>query len=1342
MTTSGTTEQDERPRQDERPAQDAAALNRARLAEALRARRRAPGRLAPNAERLAVLQLLDPGSTAYSEAVVLRLAGALDETALLAALRALPERHEWLRSRVRADADGVVQVLVDDADPDVRRAALDGDAPAAAGGRRLPAAAAAWVTALAEEPLDLLEGPLWRAGLARLAEDDHVLVLVVHHVACDATSLSVLLDELGERYEAATTGGEPVLPTSRSPRDVARALRGAAASPAAREAAVARAEALLRAAGEDAEPSRTSAARTDVRVRELPRAVSSRLARVADTRGLTPFAVVTAVVAAALSRSGPDGLAGPRSPALGAPVDLRWQDPGSEDVVALLVETAALVVDDVLDRSLLEAAGAVRDAVAAAIAVPAPLDQVVEELRRRGADPAAVLPRVYVNLLSGDERDALGTGGPAVAHVDLPLGSPKAEQSWTVRLRGDRVGLRLEHDPSVLDRASADALLETVLRLLDAALAEPATPLGELEVLDEEERERLAAWEGAAGPEPAEDLLTHVLAGMERALPVLVTDDGAVTGEELVARADALAAALLGAGVRPGDRVAVPSRRVPGLLVSLLAVLRAGAAFVPVDVGHPAERQALVARRAGASAVVGAPAWADALAAATGATAVAVDDAGAPHRPAPAPPSWPARTPQDLAYLMPTSGSTGEPKAVRVPDGAVVARSLSYREVLATRDVRFLLQSTLAFDASVYLFWVLATGGCLVLPRDEEVADPLALARLVHDHDVTDVFVVPGVLEALLGAAGPGSLVSLRRVLAGGDVVPPALAAAHHRLLPGTRLLDSYGPTETVVTATASEVTAADAASGRPLPIGRPHPGTTVRVVDAAGRRLPPGAVGELRIGGPCVAAGYEGVPAGDPAAAAFSVEEAGGREVRWYATGDLVSWRPDGQLEYRGRRDRQVKLRGQRVELGEVETALRRLPGVREAAVEVVHEGRPRLVGLVAPRELDATGLREALAGVLPPAWVPDAVAVLDALPRVASGKLDRAALRRRAAEHVRAAAPGSAGSAHPADGAGTAASSRELAVLGVLREVLSEDGLGTDDDFFAAGGSSLLAARLVGRLRAELDLVVPLHELVRAPSARGIAALGAEDATTAPAGPVPARLLPVRRGTSGPPVVLVARDGAEALVLQHALARALPDTSLWTLMRSLPAEGAEIPDLVADGRRAAELIAGRLPEGPVHVLGHSASGVVALEVARALGDRRGAAVLLDTIAPSSWDTPLARAEDVARGVVRRARMRREERSWPAPGADLPDAGSTRSRVRNHQDGQAVLRTRVRSVDFPVVVLTSEEARDVRGDDLGWASRCRDLEVVPLAGDHHAMLLAPLVDETARVVAGVVARW
>ncbi|MEW2547703.1 amino acid adenylation domain-containing protein [Streptomyces sp. NPDC047002] len=549
--------------------------------------------------------------------------------------------------------------------------------------------------------------------------------------------------------------------------------------------------------------------------------------------------------------------------------------------------------------------------------------------------------------------------------------------------------------------------------------------------------------------------------------PALLGRNTALSYGRLADRALTLAADLRRRGVGPGDLVAVTLPKGPGQVVAALAVLAAGAAYAPVGTDQPPARRERIHRSAGVRLVL------DDLAVPEGTSPLAAPVHGDPAA---------------LAYVIHTSGSTGEPKGVEITHAAALntIADLNDRFGVGPSD-RALAVSALDFDLSVYdVFGTLAAGGALVCVEEDERRDAAAWAQLVRDHGVTLVNCAPALLDMLVTATGPEDLATLRLVLLGGDRIPLDLPGRLRALAPGCRVAALGGTTETAIHSTLQEV--ADVPDTWPsVPYGTPLRGVRCRVVDPLGRDRPDRVPGELWIGGAGVARGYRG----DPARTAERFPHAHG--VRWYRTGDRARYWPDGTLEFLGRADHQVKVRGQRVELGEIEAALASVPGVRAAVAVLGTDGQPAAAVLGA---CNPAAVRAHAAERLPAAMVPERVAVLDALPLTPNGKTDRRAV---AALVARTTAPGTRSTTPPR-------TPREGQLARAWEDILATTGIGREDDFFLRGGDSLLATRLVARLRAEgcgdlrlsdlfahpvlADLAERLTGGGRAPHTRGVTA------------------------------------------------------------------------------------------------------------------------------------------------------------------------------------------------------------------------------------------------------------
>ena len=637
-----------------------------------------------------------------------------------------------------------------------------------------------------------------------------------------------------------------------------------------------------------------------------------------------------------------------------------------------------------------------------------------------------------------------------------------------------RLRLQLAYDRSRFDDAAVEELAAQLRALLSSA-GDKTRPLNELRWLHPAAQRLVDAGltrhtEATLAQPPLLHELVSASALAQPARTAVVCGDEALSHAELDAAADRLAARLVAAGAGPDGVVGVCLERSTGLLVGLLGVLKAGAAYLPLDPAYPPERLAYMLRDSGASCVLVHAATRGR--APTGLPLVELD-ADAPAAPgAEAPP--PRRPhPDQLAYLIYTSGSTGRPKGVAVTHRNAVHSTLARERWYERRVASYLLLSSVAFDSSVAgIFWTLAQGGTLVLPREEQHRDPPALARLVERHRVSHLLALPSLHAQLLDEAP--RLATLTDVVVAGETCPAALVDAHHAALPGCALFNEYGPTEASVWSVAHRTRPGE----DPVPIGQAIPFIRAHVLDDGLQPVPPGLDGELYLAGPALARGYLGRP--DLTAERFVPHPQALRAgERLYRTGDRVRWWPDGRIDFLGRKDQQVKIRGFRIELGEIEARLLSHAGVREAAA-LVREDRPgerRLVAYVLPRgdAPSAESLRQHLARALPEHQLPSAIVVLAAFPQTPNGKLDRQALPApEAATRSAYLAPRNAS---------------ESLIAAIWCDVLGTDRVGVHDNFFELGGHSLVATQVITRMRRSFGIELPVHELFSAPTVAGLA-------------------------------------------------------------------------------------------------------------------------------------------------------------------------------------------------------------------------------------------------------------
>jgi amino acid adenylation domain-containing protein len=983
-------------------------------------------------------------SALHNEAVAFRLRGPLDVAALRAAVDGLAVDHDVLRVAfvTDPDRDEPRQVAADAVTIPVR---LHDTTEA-----RVPALLAE----LTAQPIDLAVAPLVRVHLLRTGPEEHVLLLVAHHLVADAWSVGTWLTGLGVRYR----GGRPQPPTAAF-LDHARAERAAGDDPDAVAYWRDRLAGDLPVVTLPADGPRP--ARPDLRgalhETELPAPLVARLAALSREHRVSLATTLLTAFTLAVHR-----FAGQDDVLVGMPMATRGR-PGLADTGGPLLNMVACRTDVTGDPSFVAALARTRDTLKGALRHRTlPFERLVELLRptrHAGYSP------VFQLLLAVHNGPEVELDLPGVEATRVPAHNGMAKYDLSAFVRPDGEGgqrLTLEYRTQLFHPRTVARFAEVFRAVLDAAVTGPDRPVGDLPLLTADEQERFGR--ELPGPPPSETVL-DLIAGHAPDRPAVGCAGAVLTYGELRRRAERIAAAL---PVGPGDRVAVRVDRGVDLVSLLLGIWRAGAVAVPLGAEHPPARTAHVVADSGARLVVADAELADLLAA-------------PPRGPLPAPPAA-----TDLAYLMYTSGSTGAPKGVAVPHGNLtnLLRSVVAEPGIPS-DAVLLSVTALSFDISLLeLLAPLVAGARVELLPAGQNRDGEAVAAALAASGATLMQATPSMWQLLLDSGWPGS--RTLRAFCGGEPLTPALAEA--LLARVGELWNLYGPTETTIWSTVDRVR-----PGEPVTVGRPVAATYCRVVDGRGRPLPTGAVGELVIGGHGVAAGYWGRP---ELTATVFVDDPLHPGNRVYRTGDLARYLPDGRLALLGRVDQQIKIRGHRVELGEIESVLTGQPGVRQAVV-VRQPDADRLVAFVVGDDPDPVRLRAELARHLPAVMVPAAFTVLPELPMTTNGKADRVALR-EAARHAR---PDSADLVAPRDATEAALVELCVAVLDV-----PAGSFGVTDDFLAAGGSSLSVTRLLARVRQELGVAVRLADFVAAPTVARLAELvrAATPASTPP--PVPA--------------------------------------------------------------------------------------------------------------------------------------------------------------------------------------------------------------------------------------------
>ncbi|WP_228122256.1 non-ribosomal peptide synthetase [Saccharothrix syringae] len=1018
-------------------------------------------------------QVAGPNST-YNVSLALRLVGGLDRHALQAALGDVVLRHESLRT-VFPQVEGVAHQQVLDVTPVLDVIRVDDLA------ELLPAAV--------EHHFDLASEPPIRTTLFELARDEHVLLILVHHIAADGWSLSPLALDLARAYAARREGRQPrwsPLPVQYADYTLwQRSLLGDrfdedsafAEQLAYWTGQLAGLPDQLQLPTDRPRPTVASHRGDHVLVR-LDADLHAGLVELARRCGASVFMVLQAGLAALLTKLG----AGDDIP-VGSPIAGRT-DQALNDLVGFFVNTLVLRTDTSGDPTFDDLVKRVRETALDAYAhQDVPFEYLVEVLNPTRSLSRHPLFQVMLALHNAPQTD-FTLPGLDVEFVPTPTTTAKFDLSFDLTERrgpggtAEGIGGVLEYATDLFDRAGVESFVARWVHLLHTAVADPGLPISRVDVLSAEEHRRLRAYNDTAAPVPATSLPAMFEAQVRATpdAPAVVFEETTVTYGRLNARANRLAHALIARGVGAEQVVALALPRSAEMIVALLAVFKTGAACLPVDPEYPAERISFMLRDARPSLLLTHAGFTPA-----DVPRLVVDDPGTAAEIGRAPETdpGPRARPANAAYVIYTSGSTGTPKAVVMSAGGLVNLLLWHRTAFpggpGARTAQF---TALSFDVSVQeVLSTLVYGKTLVVPTDEVRHDSALLAEWLDRHDVTELFAPNLVVRGLAQAANEQgrSLPRLLDIAQGGEplVLDDEVREFFHRA-PGRRLHNHYGPSETHVITT--YLVPPDLDCPQPAPIGRPMPNSRVHVLDPALRPVPPGVVGELYISGLSMSRGYLRQPG--LTAQRYVADPHGPAGSRMYRTGDLVRWH-DGELEFVGRVDHQVKVRGFRVELGEVESVLRAHPGVEQVAVLARED---RLVAYVVTAERGEV-LRDFVRDRLPDFMVPSVFVPLERLPLTVNGKLDRAALPVPEPAAVRGRAPGTP---------------QEDLLCGLFAEVLKVARVGVDDDFFALGGHSLLATRLIARIRATLGVEVGLRALFDHPTVAGVARLvrGADEA------------------------------------------------------------------------------------------------------------------------------------------------------------------------------------------------------------------------------------------------------
>ena len=1142
--------------------------------------------LSAGQQQMWVVDQLAPGNPAYNIPFAYRIRGKLDVPALEESINQIIRRHESWRTTFRDSDDGPVQEIHAECRIEIGITGL-GRLPDAKRETEFSALAAQE----SERPFDLRVLPLIRASLFKFDEGEHVLLINVHHIICDIWSCGIFARELTAIYAAFQSGKPNPLPElALQYGDYAHWQRekNAGAAVASQLAhwrkRLGDGPAPLPVPADRPRPARQGH-RGGLRMRELPTALAVKMRELARAEGVTLFILTLAAFKALLAR-----LCGETDICLGSPIAQR-PNVETEKLIGFFLNMLALRSDLSGDPTFRDLLRRVRATVLDAFQhQDVPFEKIVEDLHPSRDPSHQPIFQIAFVLLPADQT-LPAFAGAEVQLVTAPVTTAKFDLTLFIEETGEGMRAMMEYSADQFDAATAERMLESFEILLGGIITDPATPLSRLPIMSADERQRiLAEWSGSERPYPSEQTIAARFAECAVRTPAAnaVLDDGErLTYAELDARANRVAHFLQARGIRAGDFVGLRAERSLAFVVKVLGIAKAGAAYVPLDESEPAAR----------------------LAAMKAACALMLD--AEPDGDAPVKPAASTAGADGPAYVLFTSGSTGLPKGVVVPHRGITRLVVNNDYAPFQSDDVVAFASNVCFDAATFEIWgALLNGAALVITPRDVLLSPTALAAHLAEHRVTVLFLTTSLFNRLAHEA-PAMFRGLRILVFGGeaaDAESVRLVLAHGS---PRRLVNGYGPTETTTFAICQVI---EKVAGASVPIGRPIANTRAFLLDGAREPVPIGVAGEIYIGGPGVALGYHGEP--ELTAQKFVGTAFG----RLYRTGDLGRWLPDGTIEYLGRIDQQLKLRGFRIEPGEIETALQRHPLISHAAVVLHTEGGAAhsLIAYLVPHSggcVETAVLREFLSERLPAYMIPSAFMWLDALPLTANGKLDARKLP----------PPDAAASATSAASNEAVAPRTEIerGVAAIWSRVLARGACSVREDFFTVGGHSLLALRLLAEIRNQFGVEIPARCLFETPTIEGLAKFVSERTAAAPSGNF---LVQVQRGDPQVHPLFLVPGGwggeIEFLVYGELSRKIDPKRPVWGLKARGAGTGeaphASVTEMAADYLREVRRIQ---PRGPYLIAGECVGGICAYEMACQLekaGEHVALLMLLDTVVPA----------------------------------------------------------------------------------------------------------------------------